>query len=94
MSGRQVVRSAAQRVVGVPDATEVGASLEQLRAELAEVRESLESLRNQHEAARAEVGRELEELAALRAAVLDQARAIDEILGRLDGGAAGRNQQT
>lgn len=86
MSGRDTVRSAARRAIGVPDATEVGDLLAHLQTILTHLQSNVDALRHERAVDAAELAQLREDLRRQRDVILEQAAAIEQLQGRLTSG--------
>lgn len=88
MSGRDSVRSAARRAIGVPDATEVGELLRHLQATLTELQARVDVLRIERTEDAADLTRLREEVRLQREVILEQTAAIEHLQGQLASGSS------
>jgi predicted nuclease with TOPRIM domain len=86
VSARDSARSAARRAIGVPDATEVGATLADLRSALDELHLAVTALRAERDELAAEVARQREEFLRLERAVLEQAATLEAMQSQRSAG--------
>lgn len=83
MSGRHAVRAAARRVLGAPDASDVGETLAQLRAAVQDLSATASNLGHERDAQAAQLVLLQEELARLGHVLREQATAIESLQSRL-----------
>lgn len=86
MSGRESVRSAARRAIGVPDASEVGDTLREFQATLDALQSGIDALQADRANKSAELDRLRQELDELRRVILEQAAAIERLQGQRTSG--------
>lgn len=85
-AGRQRIRAGAQRVIGVPDASELSTALGALRDATGDLHARIEELTAALGAEAEERERLSEDLAALRAVVIEQTAVIEQLQSRLTAG--------
>lgn len=76
---RSAIRTAARRAAGVPDASEVGTALADLRATLDDLHLAMAALREERDSLAAEVARQRDEVLRIEQAVLEQASVLEAV---------------